>query len=185
MDFKTAVAQSSNVYFAEAVFERYADRKERYSEFLRSLHLDRTVGLEAYGERAPLFPGDWKKIGGANQALARLSFGYVIELTPMQMATLYNAVANDGRMMAPRLIREVRRGGKTVDRFPPRVLVDRICSQSTLRKVRECLEEVALTGTAKYYFGDTARFGWEPRPARRSSRRAISTTPTATTSVRW
>lgn len=158
MDFKTAVAQSSNVYFAEAVFERYADRKERYSEFLRSLHLDRTVGLEAYGERAPLFPGDWKKIGGANQALARLSFGYVIELTPMQMATLYNAVANDGRMVAPRLVREVWRDGVLDRRYRPEVLVDRICSPSTLRTVRECLEEVCRTGTGAGFFRDTTRF---------------------------
>lgn len=158
MDFKTAVAQSSNVYFAEAVWERYADRKPRYTDFLRTLHLDRPVGLEAYGERAPLFPADWKKIGGANQALARLSFGYVLELTPMQLITLYNAVANNGRMVAPRLVREIRRGGVLEERFRPEVLVDRICSPATLRTVRECLEEVCRTGTGAGFFRDTTRF---------------------------
>jgi len=60
--------------------------------------------------------------------------------------------------VAPRLIREVRRGGKTVDRFPPKVLVDRICSGSALDVVRECLEETARTGTAKAYFRDTLSF---------------------------
>ncbi len=158
MDFRTAVAQSSNVYFAEAVFERYADRKDRYSDFLRKLRLDRTVGLEAYGERTPYFPSDWKKIGGANQALARLAFGYVIELTPMQMLTLYNAVANGGRMVAPRLVREIRRGGVLEERFRPEVLEERICSPATLRTVQEMLEEVCRTGTGAPYFRDTTLF---------------------------
>lgn len=51
MDFRTAVAQSSNVYFAKAIWERYADNKERYSDFMKKLHLDQTVGLEAFGEK--------------------------------------------------------------------------------------------------------------------------------------
>ena len=158
MDFRTAVAQSSNVYFAEAVYERYADRKEAYSDFLRTLHLDRTVGLEAYGERSPYFPSDWKRIGGANQALARLAFGYVIELTPMQMITLYNAVANDGRMVAPHLVRELRRGDVLERRIRPEVLEEQICSQSTLRKVQDLLVEVCRSGTAAPYFHDTTRY---------------------------
>lgn len=158
MDFKTAVAQSSNVYFAKAVWDRYANRKEDYSDFLRKLHLDRPVGLEAFGERDPLFPDNWKKLGGANQAFARLSFGYVAELTPMQMITLYNAVANDGQMVAPRLVREFQRGGQTEQEAPTEVLVDHICSPATLSTVQECLEEVCLRGTGASFFRDTTLF---------------------------
>lgn len=157
MDFRTAVAQSSNVYFARAVFDRYADRKEEYTDFLRSLRLDRTVGLEAYGEPEPYFP-DWSRLAGADPALARLAFGYVVELTPMQMLTLYNAVANDGRMVAPRLVREVRRDGVLEERFRPEVLEERICSPTTLRTVQELLREVCRTGTAHPYFRDTIRY---------------------------
>ncbi|MEG1611755.1 MAG: penicillin-binding transpeptidase domain-containing protein, partial [Alistipes sp.] len=101
-----------------------ANRKEDYSNFLRKLHLDRTVGLEDFGERKPLFPDNWKKMGGANQAFARLGFGYVIELTPMQMITLYNAVANNGQMVAPLLVREIRRNGELELRVEPKILVD-------------------------------------------------------------
>lgn len=159
MDFKTAAAQSSNVYFAKAVWERYADDKQRYTDFLRRMRLDRTVGFEgpAFREVAPYFP-DWKTIGGANQALARLGFGYVVELTPMQMATFYNAVANGGRMVAPRLVRELRRDDQTVKRFRTETLAEKICSDATLRKVRECLEEVCRTGTGANYFRDTTLF---------------------------
>ncbi|MEG0788578.1 MAG: penicillin-binding transpeptidase domain-containing protein [Alistipes sp.] len=158
MDFKTAVAQSSNVYFAKAVWDKYSGRKEYYSDCLRKLHLDRTVGLEAFGERPPLFPHNWKKLGGANQAFARLSFGYVIELTPIQMITLYNAVANNGRMVAPQLIREIHRKGVEPEVCEPKVLVEKICSDETLRKVHECLEEVAVRGTAARFFRDTTLF---------------------------
>ena len=61
-------------------------------------------------------------------------------------------------MVAPRLVREIRRGGEVVERPERRVLVDKICSSSALRKVRECLEEVGTTGTAKQFFRDTTLF---------------------------
>ena len=100
-------------------------------------------------------PGDK---GWSGATLPNLGYGYAIELAPIQTLTLYNAVANGGRMVAPRLVREIRRNGRTVERFTPVTLVNSICSDETLRKVRECLEEVALTGTAKPYFGDTTRY---------------------------
>ncbi len=158
VDLKTATAQSLNVFFAKAIYEAYRDEPQRYVDFLKHLHLDRPMGLEAYGERTPLLPEPGQKIWYPHVTLPNLGYGYAIELAPIQVLTLYNAIANEGRMVAPRLIREIRRGEKVVERMKTEVLVDRICSQSTLRKVRECLEEVALTGTAKYYFGDTARF---------------------------
>ena len=58
-------------------------------------------------------------------------------------------------MVAPRLIREVRRGTRVVEEYPTQVLVERICSNATLKIVRECLEETARSGTAKAYFRDT------------------------------
>lgn len=158
MDFITAVAQSSNVYFAKAIWERYADRKERYSDFLRErLHLDRTVGLEAFGEKPPFFQ-DWKEVPDPNSMLVRRSFGYRIKLAPIQVITLYNAVANDGRMIAPRLIRELRRGDEVVKRFKTRTLVERICSDATLREVRRMLESVGTEGTGANFFRDTTLF---------------------------
>lgn len=159
IDLKEAVAQSSNVYFAEAIYQAYKNDPERYLKYLRHLGLDRTTGLDDMGEASPLLPEYGKKSKSwSAHTLPNLGYGYAIELPPIHTLVLYNAVANDGRMMAPRLIREVRRGGKTVDRFPPRVLVDRICSSDALDVVRECLEETARTGTAKAYFRDTLSF---------------------------
>lgn len=158
VDLKTATAQSLNVFFARAIYEAYREEPQRYVDFLKHLHLDRPMGLEAYGERAPLLPEPGQKIWYPHVTLPNMGYGYAVELTPIQVLTLYNAIANDGRMVAPRLIREIRRGDKVIERMKTEVLVDRICSPGSLRKVRECLEEVAKSGTAKYYFGDTTRF---------------------------
>lgn len=157
MDFKTAVAQSSNVYFGLAVNDRYKDDRARYTNFLATLNLDKRVGFESFGEPLPLLP-DLNSIAGARQALVRLSFGYVAELTPLQMITLYNAVANDGEMVAPQLIREVRRGDDVIEKFEKRILVDKICSNSTLKIVQESLEEVYRMGTGVSFFRDTTQF---------------------------
>ena len=158
VDLKTATAQSLNVFYAKAIYEAYKENPQRYVDFLRHLHLDRPMGLEAYGERTPLLPAPGDKTWYPHVTLPNLGYGYAIELTPIQILTLYNAIANRGEMVAPRLVREIRRGDKTIERFEKQVLVEQIASRASLAKVRECLEEVALSGTAKYYFGDTTRY---------------------------
>lgn len=159
IDLKEAVAQSSNVYFAEAIYQAYKDDPQRYMKFLKHLGLDRTVGLDDMGEAAPLLPEYGRKSKSwSAHTLPNLGYGYAIELPPIHTLVLYNAVANGGRMVAPRLISEVRRGDKSVERFPTRVLVDRICSDDALELVYECLEETARTGTLKAYFRDTLSF---------------------------
>ena len=154
IDLKEAVAQSSNVYFAEAVYDHYKDDPGRYVKFLRHLWLDRTVGLDDMGEAAPLIP-KYKTDQWSPHTLPNMGYGYAIELPPIHILTLYNAVANEGCMVAPRLIREVRRGTRVVEEYPTQVLVERICSNATLKIVRECLEETARSGTAHAYFRDT------------------------------
>lgn len=157
MDFRTAVAQSSNVYFAKAIWERYADNKERYSDFMKKLHLDQTVGLEAFGEKKPLFQ-DWKEVPDPNSMLVRRSFGYRIKLSPIQVITLYNAIANDGKMISPILVRELRRDGDVVKHFKTQTLVDKVCSERTLREVRKLLESVGTEGTGAGFFRDTTLY---------------------------
>ena len=158
VDLKTATAQSLNVFYAKAIYEAYRDNPERYVAFLKHLHLDRPMGLEAFGERTPLLPEPGQKGWYPHVTLPNLGYGYAIELTPIQILTLYNAVANEGKMVAPRLVREIQRQGRSVEEFPTQVLVEEICSPKSLALAREALEEVALSGTAKYYFGDTTRY---------------------------
>lgn len=161
LNLKEAVAESSNVYFTTAIYDHYKANPQRYVEFLsKNLHLDRTVGLEAMGEKKSNLD-DYKKGGKANwnvRTLPEMGYGYTIEISPVQTLTLYNAVANKGKMVAPRLIREVRRGNEVVEEFPTQVLVEKICSDKTLEIAHDCLVETARTGTAAWFFRDTASF---------------------------
>lgn len=169
MTMKYCVAHSSNIFFANAIYQAYKEHPENYVAFLRKLHLDRPMGLTEFGEQAPRFndyPTDDSRESREqrqtwlyNNRLCQIAYGYENEVAPIHIATLYNAVANEGRMVAPRLIREVRQNGRTIQKFETEVLNDRICSTGSLAKVQECLEEVALTGTARQFFvRDTALF---------------------------
>ena len=159
IDFRRAVASSSNVYFAEAVWDRYGitGRKQRYSDYLRDeLHLGETVGLERLGERAPSITSDWK-VPDPGVMLVKMAYGYRVRLTPIQMITFYNAVANEGRMISPVLVRELRRGDRVEERFESRTISSSVCSRQTLRIVRECLQAVCTEGTASAFLRDTTR----------------------------
>lgn len=169
MTMKYCVAHSSNIFFANAIYQAYKEHPENYVAFLRKLHLDRPMGLTEFGEQAPRFndyPTDDSRESREqrqtwlyNNRLCQIAYGYENEVAPIHIATLYNAVANEGCMVAPRLIREVRQNGRTIQKFETEVLNDRICSTGSLSKVQECLEEVALTGTARQFFvRDTALF---------------------------
>lgn len=169
MTMKYCVAHSSNIFFANAIYQAYKEHPENYVAFLRKLHLDRPMGLTEFGEQAPRFndyPTDDSRESREqrqtwlyNNRLCQIAYGYENEVAPIHIATLYNAVANEGRMVAPRLIREVRQNSRTIQKFETEVLNDRICSTGSLSKVQECLEEVALTGTARQFFvRDTALF---------------------------
>ena len=159
IDFRRAVASSSNVYFAEAMWDRYGitGKKQQYSDFLHNeLHLGETVGLERFGERKPSITTDWK-VPDPGVMLVKMAYGYRVRLAPIQMITFYNAIANEGRMISPVLVRELRRGGRVKERFESRTIASSICSRTTLHAVRECLQAVCTEGTASNFFRDTTR----------------------------
>lgn len=159
IDFRRAVASSSNVYFAEAVWDRYGitGKKFDYSRYLHEkLHLGETVGLERLGERQPSITTDWK-VPDPGVMLVKMAYGYRVRLAPIQMITFYNAIANGGRMISPVLIRELRRGEHVEERFESRTIASSIASRSALHEVQRCLQAVCTEGTASAFFRDTTR----------------------------
>jgi cell division protein FtsI (penicillin-binding protein 3) len=62
---------------------------------------------------------------------------------------VYNAVANQGKMMRPYLVNAIMKDGAIIKEFKPTVINDSICSQQTLRQLKACLEGVVVAGTAK------------------------------------
>ncbi len=78
-----------------------------------------------------------------------MAYGYEMRMTPLQMLTLYNSVANNGKMIAPIFVKEIRRLGNTVEQFQARVINEKVCSDATLGKMKSLLEGVVLEGTGK------------------------------------
>ncbi|MFI3259742.1 MAG: penicillin-binding transpeptidase domain-containing protein [Rikenellaceae bacterium] len=153
VDLRTAFTKSLNVYFAKAIYENFKDDPNRYTDFLKSLHLDRAMGLEDYGELTPRLPTQGSALWTPHQTIVNLGYGYSIELSPVQTLTLYNAVANNGRMVAPKLVKEIRNDDRVVESFPTKVLVDKVCSQPVLDTLRSFLHGVCQSGTAQWYLG--------------------------------
>ena len=143
-----AFAHSSNLYFAKAIYENFSSNPTRYTDFLRHLGLDSYVGLEAYGEESCRWTRadmpEWNINGSTSSRLPMMAYGYEIEIPPIHMATIYNGIANGGRMVAPRFVRSIKRDGQTIERMPVVTLVERMCSPRTLSVVEECMAAASL-----------------------------------------
>jgi cell division protein FtsI (penicillin-binding protein 3) len=145
---KEAFEVSSNVALSRIVHDNYKGKEEAFVERLYRMHLNEPLGIEIRGEGKPLirYPGDeyWSGI-----SLPMMSHGYEVRMTPLQILTFYNAVANNGKMVKPRMVESVLYYGKTVKEFNTRVIDHSICSAGTLEKVKIMLEGVVENGTAK------------------------------------
>ncbi|MFP4555925.1 MAG: penicillin-binding protein [Bacteroidales bacterium] len=145
---KEAFEYSSNIGITELITKHYTGNESKFIDRLYSMNLNKPLGLPIKGEAAPYikYPGDklWSGV-----SLPMMSIGYEITLTPLQILTFYNAIANNGRMVKPKFIHSIRRHGSTEKTFRTEVINPSICSRRTLNKVQEALEGVVETGTAR------------------------------------
>ena len=152
---RDAFEQSSNVGMAKLVDSLYKDNE--FSERLRDFHLDTESGIELEGERAP-FINDTTHNEFSGISRAWMAIGYESRLTPLQMLTFYNAVANGGRMMKPYLVTHVDRGGRRLEEYRPTVIDKKIARPETIEQLQSLLEGVVERGTAKRLKSDQYRF---------------------------
>lgn len=147
VSLKRAFEVSSNVGIVKLIYDNYKDDPARFVDRLYTLGLHEPLGLPIKGEGTPYIP----KPGDANWSgitLPWMAFGYQVSFTPLQVLTLYNAVANDGVMIKPRFIESISKHGKVVKQSEVEVINPAICSKETLAKVRSMLEGVVENGTA-------------------------------------
>ncbi len=136
-----AFAVSSNTAFAKIINENYKEQPEKFVNRLMNMGLHKKLGLPIIGEGDPVirYPGDK---GWSGISLGWMSHGYEVSLTPMQTLAFYNAIANDGEYVKPRLIKEVREGNEVVKKFDRQVLNSSICSEETVKKVQQLMKDV-------------------------------------------
>ena len=98
-----------------------------------------------------------------------MSIGYELKVTPLQILAFYNAIANDGQRMRPRLVKEIRNRGEVVESFEPEEVGGRICSRKTLNEVKDMLEGVVENGTARNIYTPKYRIAGKTGTARLAS----------------
>lgn len=148
-DLLGIMEQSSNIGFVKAIDGEYHDSPERFVDFVNSLGIDRQLDMQLRGGLKPIIKDPRRKKETAWDAISlmKMSYGYAVEVTPIHTLMLYNAVANDGHMVAPRLVTEVRHNGRIVERYGVETVNRKICSDKTLKLVRRALEGVVEEGT--------------------------------------
>ncbi len=145
---REAFEHSSNVGVSKLIWRSYKKNPTQFVNHLVAMSLDKPTGIEISGEPKPRIkkPGqkDWY-----GTTLPWMSVGYEVQLTPLQILTFYNAVANDGIMMKPRIVSAIKDGGIIIKKIDTTVLNPHIASEATIKIAQDLLRDVVLYGTGK------------------------------------
>ena len=136
-DMKSALAVSSNIAFAKMIVGAYEGKAARFVNKLEKMGLRDSVYSEIPGAQNPRIdvPND-------GVTLSRMAYGYSVEMTPLQILTFYNGIANDGKMIRPYIVSAVLNHGKAVETYDTETLKGSMCSASVLRDVKSALHDV-------------------------------------------
>lgn len=144
---KQVFEKSSNVGTSKIIWQHYKDNPRDWVNRLYAMKLNEKLDIQIMGEGTPLirYPGDklWSGL-----SLPMMSHGYEVQMTPLQILTFYNAVANNGRMVKPRFVTAIMRNGNTIRRYETDVIINSIASRSTINKAKKMMEGVVEHGTA-------------------------------------
>jgi cell division protein FtsI (penicillin-binding protein 3) len=146
---KRAFEESSNAAIAQMVNTHYKNDQSKFTDHLYDWHLNEKLELQIPGEAQPVIKNPNNKSWNKNMTLPQMAYGYEMQLTPLKMLSFYNAIANDGKYIAPIFVKEIRKLGNPVKQFQARVINDQIASPKTIKKMQAMLEGVFTNGTGK------------------------------------
>ena len=145
-----AFMMSSNVAFAKLADQYYGSQPEKWYQHLEKFRLTKETGIDIVATSGrPIIKSPKNKAWGKT-SIPFMAHGYEELVTPLHMLMLYNAVANNGRMMKPYLVNAIKEHGVDVQTFTPVVLDEKICSDEAIQKAKICLAAVvdSAHGTA-------------------------------------
>jgi cell division protein FtsI (penicillin-binding protein 3) len=150
---------SSNTVMVRAVYENYKDNPSKFVNHVNSYGFNKKLNMDFQGEGRPFIPQPSDK-SWSNISLPWMAFGYGVSVTPMQTLAFYNAVANNGVMVKPQFVSEIKEWNKTIVKMEKEVINPKICSAETLLKLKAVLKNVVKKGTAsKLYSKDFSMAG--------------------------
>jgi len=133
---------SSNTGIVKIIDSFYKKNPERFVNRLYNMGLNKKLDLPIIGEGVPYLPHPNDKDNWSGISLQWMAYGYEVSMTPLQTLAFYNAIANDGVMLKPRLIKEVKEWDKTILKFDKEIVNPSICSKNTVAKVQQLLKNV-------------------------------------------
>jgi cell division protein FtsI (penicillin-binding protein 3) len=139
--------ESSNVGTAKIITRHYEKNPQKFIDGLNRIGISRKLNLDIPGEKKPYIKNTKDPLW-SDFSLPEMSIGYEEQLAPIQILSFYNAVANNGKMMKPQFIKEIKSKGTIIKKFEPIVLQERIASDESILMVRKMLEAVVEKGTA-------------------------------------
>lgn len=158
-NMKQVIEMSSNTGIARVIFRGYKEHPEKFYDRLASIGFFEPMHSGIAGECTPRIRRLVDKSGNGSPItmtarhldLARQAYGYNTEIPPLYTLSIYNAIANKGRYVRPHLVRGLidKNGKDSV--IPINYIRDRICSEATADKVKQCIHEVVWGehGTAR------------------------------------
>jgi cell division protein FtsI (penicillin-binding protein 3) len=150
---------SSNTVMVQAVYNNYKNNPSKFVNHINEYGLNKCLGLPIKGEGKPFVPQPSDKTW-SNLSLPWMAFGYGVSITPLQTLTFYNSVANNGVMVKPQFVSEIKEWNKTIKKFDTEVINPKVCSQETILKLKAVMENVVKRGTAsKLYSKDFSMAG--------------------------
>jgi cell division protein FtsI (penicillin-binding protein 3) len=140
--------KSSNVGVSKLVEQYFGQNPQKFIDVIKATGFGQPLDFQMKGEAIPYIKNvddeSWSKV-----SLPWMSVGYETGITPLQTLAFYNAVANDGRMIQPIIVKSIKDGNQIVEEFEAKTLERRIASNSTIEKLKIMLEGVVERGTAQ------------------------------------
>ena len=148
---RSALAVSSNIALAKLITRSYEGSARKFVRKIEKMGLLDSVYCEIPGaEKARIdVPKD-------TVTLSKMSYGYSVELSPMQILMFYNAIANNGKMVRPMLVTAIQQNGEIVKSFRPETVKSSICGNRTLKDIQGALHDVVWDN----HLGTAAKKTW-------------------------
>lgn len=146
---------SSNIGVSRIIDDHYHNTPEKYVQGIYRLGLADDLHIPLQGAspariRMPKKDARGKQyVNWSKTTLPWMSIGYETQVPPISTLTFYNAIANGGKMMAPRFVKAVMKDGAVIKEFEPVVLRERIAKETTIKKITTILEHVVSQGLGK------------------------------------
>lgn len=146
---------SSNIGVSRIIDDHYHNTPEKFVQGIYRLGLADDLHIPLQGAspariRMPKKDARGKQyVNWSKTTLPWMSIGYETQVPPISTLTFYNAIANGGKMMAPRFVKAVMKDGAVIKEFEPVVLRERIAKETTIKKITTILEHVVSQGLGK------------------------------------